>query len=199
MRISITCLVMTISFFLLSACSSGEPGVEAGSPRGCGDYLGMTPPGSEPEIFAAGIVSNGFHERRLAFSPAGDEICWTMTDDNYVMHHIVGMKKSDSGWTSPEVVSFSGVHPDMSPSFSPDGQRLFFGSRRPRPGSEEVVPNLDIWSVHREGDGWSTPVNIGSPINTDGREGNPFCWRETSISRLSAIRIVSGISISPVI
>jgi hypothetical protein len=34
-----------------------------------GAYLGQTPPGERPEIFAKGIISKGTHELDISFSP----------------------------------------------------------------------------------------------------------------------------------
>ena len=39
-----------------------------------GDYLGQTPPGPEPEIFARDIISDPMQNRDVAISPDGDEM-----------------------------------------------------------------------------------------------------------------------------
>jgi len=52
---------------------------------------------------------------------------------------------------------------------SPDGQFLFFtGCNRP-----DGMGRCDIYVSQREGDNWSKPVNLGSPINTNGWESQP--------------------------
>lgn len=43
-------------------------------PTLAGPYLGQTPPGMKPEIFAPGIVSTDKHEFSITVSPEGDEI-----------------------------------------------------------------------------------------------------------------------------
>ena len=68
---------LTIMLLVLSGCAPrGCPDEAGGSgfPTLQGPYLGQTPPGSEPELFAPGLVSTGFYERDLLISPDGDEI-----------------------------------------------------------------------------------------------------------------------------
>ncbi|MFC1639236.1 hypothetical protein ACFL3B_00565 [Gemmatimonadota bacterium] len=43
-----------------------------------GPYLGQTPPGNTPEIFAPGIISTGMNEVEAAFSPDGTELYKTL-------------------------------------------------------------------------------------------------------------------------
>ena len=61
---------------------------------------------------------------------------------------------------------------DGSPYFSPDGKRLYFGSKRPtqsNPGGRD----WNIWFVEKTDAGWSKPKEIGSPINTAKNDTNP--------------------------
>ena len=59
---------------------------------------------------------------------------------------------------------------DSQPSLSADGQTLLFASER-----GGGIGNRDIWMTNRKKNGkWSTPVNLGSNINTSGGEQAPF-------------------------
>src|SRR5690606_30667553 len=52
---------------------------------------------------------------------------------------------------------------------SPDGRFLFFtGCNRP-----DGMGRCDIYVSEKEGDNWSKPINLGSPINTGGWESQP--------------------------
>jgi hypothetical protein len=51
---------------------------------------------------------------------------------------------------------------------SPDGRDLLFHSNAPG-----GTGGVDLWVSHREGETWSTPVNLAS-LNTPGDEGWPF-------------------------
>jgi Tol biopolymer transport system component len=62
---------------------------------------------------------------------------------------------------------------DLDPHISPDGLELFFKSKRP---GGDVNGRDDIWVARRASlsDEWSTPVNLGSKINTDNWETTPY-------------------------
>jgi hypothetical protein len=62
---------------------------------------------------------------------------------------------------------------DSQPSISGDGRMLFFVSNRP--GALGGPSDADIYYSVREATGdWSTPRNLGAPINTVRREDSPF-------------------------
>jgi len=52
---------------------------------------------------------------------------------------------------------------------SADGTTMFFGSDR-----EGGFGGRDIWYAERDGDQWGQPINLGSAINTEGFEDQPF-------------------------
>ena len=53
-----------------------------------------------------------------------------------------------------------------------DGREIFFNSRRPGSVGGQ---NFDLWVATRENvhDGWSTPVNVGAPVNSQFAEFHP--------------------------
>lgn len=55
------------------------------------------------------------------------------------------------------------------PAFSPDGNTLVFVSDMP-----ESIGNTDLFVCRKTELGWSTPENMGAPINTSGTETAPF-------------------------
>jgi Tol biopolymer transport system component len=80
--------------------------------------------------------------------------------------------KQGGRWQDPEVASFSGRYSEVDPFPAPDGERLFYTSKRPVTGAEESG-NFDIWFVDREGAEWSAPNHLEGPVNTDGDEYYP--------------------------
>ena len=68
------------------------------------------------------------------------------------------------------VPELSTASTDSRPSIRHDGLEIFFQSNRP--GSFGTA--LDLWTATRESalDAWSTPVNLGSTINTFSTENN---------------------------
>lgn len=147
-----------------------------------GPYLGQTPPGTTPQMFAPGTVSTGLYERDLAVTADGGELWFTVMGGFSV---IVRCRKVGDRWEGPEVAPFSGgpVVMDAEPALSPDGQRLFFLSTRPKDGSAPKPGwvNQDIWVADRTAEGWSAPRNLGAPVNSDEEEFFPSLTRDGAI------------------
>lgn len=121
------------------------------------DYMGQEPPGDEPKIFAPGIISTSAMEYRCVVAPNGRDIYFTR--ESQIM---VTKKNDDGGWTNPEPAPFSGRYIDGESAFSPDGNSLYFCSRRPMPNAKVA---LNMWVVTRQEDGWSKPRTLGSPVD----------------------------------
>lgn len=125
-----------------------------------GPYLGQTPPGKIPKLFAPGIVSrDGYFEHSAAiFSPDGDEVYWSGKPEGTRYFEICFMKLTNGRWAEPKT-AFSHKEKNFgNPVFSADGNKLFFDSER------------DIWYVERTDDGWTEPIQVSSLINTNGSE-----------------------------
>jgi hypothetical protein len=141
-----------------------------GAPTGLvGMYLGQTPPGNEPQVFAPGIVSTrGGHEFSITFSPDGSELYFNRGPNIY------GAYLRDNGWTAPAPVAFNSDFLDHEPHISHDGQKLFFGSGRPREGAvgEQAY---GIWVMNRSGDSWGEPEYLFSGMYvTTALNGNAY-------------------------
>jgi OmpA-OmpF porin, OOP family len=93
--------------------------------------------------------------------------------------------QSDGSWSRPTLLSLTTPTDDVGPFIGPDQKTLYFASARQAPGRQGGV---DIYKTQRLDDtwtSWSTPVNLGKPINTSAldfyftidREGNVFTSR----------------------
>ncbi len=140
-----------------------------------GPYLGQTPPGMIPEIFAPGIVSTGMREFASVFSPDGD--IFFFTNSSTPVATILFMEDINNKWTSPQVASFSGRYRDLDMMFSYDGSRLFFCSDRPVNASQEPKQDMDIWYVEKSGIDWDTPNHLGDVVNSNAQEYYPCLTR----------------------
>jgi hypothetical protein len=96
-----------------------------------GDYLGQTPPGDTPAVFAPGIISTMYQEHStLSFSPDGNELFWRVEWgpglDRSLYNPVTWisnktMKRIGNRWTIPTASPYSD-----RPVFSYDGKRLYF-------------------------------------------------------------------------
>ncbi|MCI0515966.1 hypothetical protein L0128_22355 [candidate division KSB1 bacterium] len=144
-------------------------------PKLTGPYLGQTPPGNEPQLFAPGIISDGLHNRDMTMTPDGKEIYFCAAAGNYNYTAIFYTKLIDGNWTAPEALPFAADprYLNLEPCIAPDGKKLFFLSNRPDTARGETVGDQDIWVSERQGSGWGTPTNLGAPINTEAGEFFP--------------------------
>jgi hypothetical protein len=156
-------------------------GITSGSandfPVLAGPYLGQELPGLIPKQFVPSIAPPEDHKHSApAFSPDGTEMFFSVYENYDYPQKIKVMRLVDGVWTAPELAPFSGVYQEGGPVFSPDGNRLYFYSKRPRRAGGEQTEDSDIWFVARTTTGWSEPINIGGPINTDESSEHVFAF-----------------------
>jgi len=141
-----------------------------------GPYPDPNTPGTVPLIFGAGVLSTGMNERDFTLSPDGRELYYTiMLPDRHGV--IMKMERIKQTWQKPAVAAFSGTYSDIEPSFSPDGNRLYFASNRPLPG-EESPADYNIWYMDRDDSDWSAPRPMGPPVQGEGNEFYPSVTRD---------------------
>lgn len=164
------------------ACDHAVVHFEAGEekPAFSGAYLGQEPPGMAARLFAPGLVSTFLDEFNAAFSPGGKELIFTLNFGRE-RHALVMTREENGRWIEPEVAPFSGDHKDFDPFVSPEGSRIYFCSNRPRTEGEEQRADADIWYVDRLESGWSDPVNLGAPVNSDADEFYPCLTRSGAL------------------
>ena len=171
---------------LMIACFSMiAPSWAATNPESDGfvPYLGQTPPGEVPEIFAPGIVNTGLYTRDFTMSPDGRELYFVVNVGRFDMSYIIGCAFENGRWSEPEVIKgldMPGIR-YLEPHISPDGKKFFFVSNLPGPGKEFAERNHDIWVMERRGRNWGKPYNIGTPVNTPGGEFFPTTTRDGTL------------------
>ncbi len=137
-------LILHITFYLIPGFSQNNPI----------PYLGQTPPGDTPQIFAPGIVSvEDKNSHALAIAPDGKTIIFSRYPDrtSYILTFEAGK------WSTPKESFFYG----KEVSFSRDGNRIYY------------YTDGDIFYVQRQKIGWSSPVRLGSSVNTEAVEYYP--------------------------
>jgi Tol biopolymer transport system component len=165
---------------ILVVCTCGCLQIISESPRGKDQYLGRTPPGLVPEVFAPGIVSSPewAEHCQLAVSPQGNEIVWSAWSSKYPSaegrntEQIYFSRFRDGAWSEPALVEFvkdNLQHINGGPVFAPDGNRLYFYGVDWSGG----LGTMDTWYVDKVDGEWGSPVNAGEPYNTQGADWTP--------------------------
>jgi len=112
------------------------------------------------------------NERDFAISPNGIEIFYSMVLPGHNYSVILFLHFDGHFWSEPKVANFSGQYSDLEPAFSPDGKKLFFISKRPV-DINDTIDDYDIWYIENSVRGWTSPKNIGAPVNTTDGEYYP--------------------------
>ncbi len=142
-----------------------------------GKYLGQKPPGNIAEIFAPGIVSTDAYEHSApAFSPDGNTVLWTIVPRGKPSY-LLEMKIENGIWTKPAPPSFTdSTADDIYASFSGDGKKLYFSSRRKLPAGYPENVGTRIWEVEKKENGWGKP----KPFDTSVSVGKSFAHSVTN-------------------
>jgi len=136
-----------------------------------GPYLGQKPPGITPEKFEFTSQIGG-----PVFSPDGNELIFRTASGLMVT------RQENGRWTEPRAAGFTGG--DLN--YSPDGRKILFASNNPLQKDVPPLKHMDLWIVERTETGWSEPVNLGSPVNSEQHEsfasvaenGNLYFFRD---------------------
>lgn len=135
--------------FLLCACQAKKES----PPRGI--FLGLEPT-DKPQLLP-GFINSAMIEFNGTFNPEGTEFYYTTDIPRQGMIAHTRMLP-DSTWSTPALAAFSGTYSDYDPLFTPDGNRLYFSSRRP--ATRTSKENSGIWFVERTSSDWSNPIYV---------------------------------------
>jgi hypothetical protein len=155
---------LTAAVVLCCLLASAGAASERPFPLMRGPYLGQAPPELFPQPFAWGVLCTEAMESAVAVSPEASEIflarrpSWEGNDD-----HLLVVKEVNGVWGKPAPAPFAQSCAESAPSFSPNGERLFFLSSRPKPAG--VKRSGDYWAVERTDTGWGRPHYLGAGVN----------------------------------
>ncbi|HLV37977.1 OmpA family protein [Xanthomarina sp.] len=131
---------------------------------------------SKPKKLGGNIESK-FHESSPVFTADGNTMYFTRSNITYDKKKdnqklkIYRSKKTDNKWQKAEELSINSDHFSTAhPTLGPDGTKLYFSSDRPGGYGES---DLYVSQINTDGS-IGEPVNLGSKINTSGKETFPF-------------------------
>jgi outer membrane protein OmpA-like peptidoglycan-associated protein len=143
------------------------------------DLFELDSEGNVQEV--AGDINTKYHESSTAFTKDGTTVYFTRNNyyngrfkKNSENTHTLKVYKAtlaDGEWTNIEPLPFNNDEYNVAhPTLSVDEKKLYFASDMP--GTKGMS---DIFVVDINDDGtYGTPLNLGSKINTEGRENFPF-------------------------
>jgi outer membrane protein OmpA-like peptidoglycan-associated protein len=118
-------------------------------------------------------VNTEFNEGAPSFSPDGQYVFFASCSrpEGYGDCDIYVSKLTGTSWSKPQNLGPIVNSPkwDSQPCISNDGRTLYFSSRRPGGKGGE-----DIWYTQLVNGAWTEPQNLGEPVNTAGIEVSPF-------------------------
>jgi len=136
-----------------------------------GPYLGQTPPGSTPQVFAPGLISDTRPHQIEAwgtFSADGNTFCFNRSGYVYITEN------TEQGWTSPKrIKSIPFMTAACCPS--PDANSIYFMY------SYDPSKRYCLHRCTRTSQGWSLPHELGSPFSDSGAFGGFSLAADNSI------------------
>lgn len=168
--------VFALAAMLMSGASFGGES----KPELTGPYLGQTPPGTTPEVFAPGIVSTKKWEYGAVFAPGMKELYWVreVAVDGELVQQFVMYEQKDGTWHERVLGDRYGT-----PTLSRDGNTMFFGRAY----------------KSRTADGWSEPKRLGPDFEdirimrvSASDKGTIFFDEANDDSKLRYARFVDG-------
>ena len=127
------------------------------------DYFGQTPPGNIPVIFSPDLISTpDVFVQNASFSEDGKKFIYVITDSTWSKSTVMYRSYINGKWSRPVPLNKPEEHWG-TPYFSSDGKDIYFSS--------PIENNAGhIFVIHQTSNGWSKPVKLGFPINTESIE-----------------------------
>lgn len=149
---------------------------------------------STPKTFEIPYLNSKSKELNASVSPDGKHILFGMESfGNYGVEDIyVSRMKADGSWTSPKNLGsvINTQNQEITPFLAADNKTLFFASN-----GHDGEGSFDIFMSTRLDDTWqkwSKPKNLGSKINTKGRERSFTFLLENDYAYLSSTQNSDG-------
>lgn len=127
------------------------------------------------------VINTKYNDAAPAFSADGKTVYFTRNNfldgraersesDQVKLGVFEATLDSNMRFSNVQRLSFnSEEYHSCHPGINADGSRLYFASNRPG-----GYGGMDLYVCQRQGDKWSSPINLGPQVNTEGNEIFPF-------------------------
>ncbi|POY39447.1 flagellar motor protein MotB [Flavobacterium alvei] len=133
-----------------------------------------------PKQFGGKEINSKFHESTPVFSKDGKTVYFTRNnfldgkkgkdDEKITRLKLYKATLTGDSWGNVIELPFNNNNYSIAhPALSPDGKTLYFAS-----DMSGTLGQSDLYKVAIQGDSFGKPVNLGSAVNTEGRESFPF-------------------------
>lgn len=156
-------IIYVLTFF--TKISTGQAVIK--NPLLC---LNQEPPGLSPKVFAPDIISTkNEYEFGIAVSDNADKIYYAVRLDEEWNAEIRFTELKDGIRTKPAKLFPNDTFSCNDPFLSTDENRLYFMSNKAENSNNDSTDS-DLWYIRKTEKGWSEPVNLGMPVNSDKNE-----------------------------
>ena len=142
-------------------------------------YFGQTPPGNIPQIFAPGIVSlPGRNEAVISFSPDGQSVFFYI--EKYPQPgnpYFMFSEYAGNHWSAPDTIPFSAGRKTGEPFFAWNGNRVYMWATN----AVNHHGTGDLSYSQKQGTGWSDPISMGDPPNSEAFQYHPCIVGDSSV------------------
>ena len=144
----------------------GWPVAVAALAAGCvgGDEAATEVAAPEVELFGAGTISTEAPEFAIAFSADGDTAYFNRTPADRSRLDLMVSVRVSGNWSEARPFGPTAGIPAIDPFMPASGAELFFSSNLE---STESPGSFGLWYVRRTEAGWSAPVALPRPVNSD--------------------------------
>jgi len=143
-----------------------------------GPYLGQKPPGTEPEIFAPGLISTLYDQSYIAFLNDGRVCVYSAGTERG--HETFYTFEEDGHWTEPQRAPFEELQGHPNYTTGPHGRKVYYHSGKPT-HPDDTREDDNIWTIEWTGSGWAEPEVLPEPPNSDYGEAYPSATAEGTI------------------
>jgi len=148
--------------------------------------------------FFSDKLDSKFNEATPVFTKDGNTVYFTRNNylkkrgfdnERITLLKVYRATLKDGKWTDVSELPFNSNDYNVAhPALSPDDKTLYFASNMPG-----TLGDADIWKVAINADGtFGTPTNLGSTVNTEGRESFPFVTSENELYYASTGKLGIG-------